>query len=324
VSPERTSIGEYERRIAVFGSEVRIVVGRPSVSDAKPPELAALELEAFLRNFHRRLTRFDENSDLMRLNACPNPTCPVSPLLALAVRAAVWAAELSGGLVDPTLAGAIESAGYRRSLAGIESAPLSAALASAPARRPGQPRPDSSWRRITVDAGRQLVTRPAGVRLDLGGTAKGLAADLCAGRLANYELFAVDAGGDICVGGRQGRERLIEIASPFDNAPVFSFPLARGAVATSGISARIWRHGNRFAHHLLDPASGEPAWTGIVQATALADTALEAEVLAKAALLSGPAEGSKMLTSHGGVLVLDAGEVMVAGPLRSFDTRRAA
>jgi thiamine biosynthesis lipoprotein len=303
---------------------VRIVVGRPSARDAKPPQLAALELEAFLRNFHRRLTRFDSSSDLTRLNACVNSACPVSPLLALAVRAAVQAAEWSGGLVDPTLATEIETIGYRLSLVGVEPAPLAAALASGPARRPAQPRADSRWREIQVDTARQTITRPPGMRLDLGGIGKGLAADLCAGRLDDYELFAVDAGGDLRIGGSETRERLVEVQSPFSSVPVLSFPLLRGAVATSGISTRVWRRGEAFAHHLIDPATGESAWTGVVQATALADTALEAEVLAKTALLSGPSKGAEVLEDKGGVLVLDAGDVTIAGPLRSYDAERAA
>jgi thiamine biosynthesis lipoprotein len=164
-----------------------------------------------------------------------------------------------------------------------------------------------------------LVTRPPGIRLDLGGIGKGLAADLCAGRLEFYDSFVVDAGGDVQIGGQRPRERVVEIGSPFTTAPVFSFSLRRGAVATSGISTRIWRRGNSYAHHLLDPSTGQPAWTGVVQATALADTALEAEVLAKTALLAGPEQGSRVIEDGGGVLVLDSGELVIAGPLEALE-----
>jgi thiamine biosynthesis lipoprotein len=93
--------------------------------------------------------------------------------------------------------------------------------------------------------------------------------------------------------------------------------LAAGAVATSGLNVRVWRRSDGApAHHLLDPATGEPAWTGLVGATALAPTALEAESLAKAALLSGPAEGRGRLARHGGLLVHDDGDVELCGPLR--------
>ena len=79
---------------------------------------------------------------------------------------------------------------------------------------------------------------------------------------------------------------------------------------------RIWRRADGgFAHHLLDPATGEPAWTGLVGATALGDTALEAETLSKAALLSGPERARELLADRGGLIVHDGGRVELVGPL---------
>jgi FAD:protein FMN transferase len=90
-----------------------------------------------------------------------------------------------------------------------------------------------------------------------------------------------------------------------------TFERAAGGVATSGIGRRSWIGSDgRPAHHLLDPASGRPAFTGIVQATALAPTALEAEIRAKAAVLSGP-DGAPGWLPDGGVIVLDSGEHVV-------------
>ena len=92
--------------------------------------------------------------------------------------------------------------------------------------------------------------------------------------------------------------------------------LGSGAVATSGLNVRIWRDDDgRYAHHLLDPATGEPAWTGLIGATALGDTAVEAETLAKAALLSGPEGGRAVLAERGGLLVHDSGRIETVGPL---------
>jgi thiamine biosynthesis lipoprotein len=89
-----------------------------------------------------------------------------------------------------------------------------------------------------------------------------------------------------------------------------------GAVATSGLDVRLWRAPDgEPRHHLLDPATGEPAWTGLIGATALAPTALEAEALAKAALLSGPRQAARWLRHHGGLTVRDDGDVELHGPL---------
>jgi thiamine biosynthesis lipoprotein len=79
------------------------------------------------------------------------------------------------------------------------------------------------------------------------------------------------------------------------------------------LGRRIWRTSSGFGHHLIDPSTGEPAWTGVVQATAVAPTAVEAEALAKAALLSGPDAGLRKLEHGGGVLVMDDGTVRLAG-----------
>ena len=92
--------------------------------------------------------------------------------------------------------------------------------------------------------------------------------------------------------------------------------MARGGVATSGLDVRVWRRPDgRFAHHLLDPSTGEPAWTGLVGATAVAATALEAETLAKAALLSGPERARELLAGRGGLLVHDSGETELVGAI---------
>ena len=80
-----------------------------------------------------------------------------------------------------------------------------------------------------------------------------------------------------------------------------SLTLDGGGVATSGLNIRVWRRADgRFAHHLLDPATGEPAWTGLVGATALAPTAAEAETLAKARVALGPDGAREFLGGTGG------------------------
>ena len=306
---------EHESRFDLFGSRVRLLIGSPLRSDLPTPEVAAIQVEAFLRAAHRQLTRFEPTSELSALNRDPRERVEVSTLLALAVRAGTFAAEESGGLVDPTLLGELESAGYDRSRVGVAPASLIDAIATAPPRRPASPRADSAWRRIDVDIEGGLVKRPPGTRLDTGGTGKGLAADLASARLAGYEMHVVDAGGDLRIGGERPEPRVVEIADPFSGRPAFTFELSRGAVATSGLDTRIWSGAGGFAHHLLDPSTGKPAWTGVVQATAVAETALRAETLAKAALLSGPDRGLALLSARGGFLVLDEGEIRAAGPL---------
>jgi thiamine biosynthesis lipoprotein len=261
------------------------------------------ECRAFLEHFDATLSRFRPDSELCRLNADPREEVPVSSVLHAAVSAGLLAAELSGGLVDPTLVSQLEANGYDRTRREPELA-LDAALAQAPPRAPAAPDPAEPWRRITLtDA---TVRRPPGLRFDTGGTGKGLAADLLAARLEGR--YAIDCGGDIRVGGAFD----IEIRHPLTGTNFHTLGVHDGAVATSGIDTRIWRGPDGTArHHILDPSTGRPAWTGLICVTALAPTALEAEALAKAALLSGPHGAQKWLNRHGGVLITDSGDVHV-------------
>ncbi|HSD79805.1 MAG TPA: FAD:protein FMN transferase [Solirubrobacteraceae bacterium] len=305
---------EHEHGFALFGTRVRLLVGIEP-ADAVGAKLAALRVQARLQRVHRALTRFSPDSELQELNARAGTRVAASPTMVGAIRAAIRAAHLSGGLVDPTVLPALERAGYAVSRAGVAPADLASAIAAAPRRRAARARPSAEWRAIELDLEAQTVRIPAGTRLDLGGTAKGMAVDLAADILADRSTFAVDAGGDIRVGGTRAAARPVSIDHPLRGGTAHELVLTEGAVATSGLRTRVWATPDGFAHHLIDPARGEPAWTGVIQATALAPTALEAETLAKAALLRGPEDGRAILARHGGVLILDDGQLLLAGAL---------
>jgi thiamine biosynthesis lipoprotein len=290
-----------------FGSTCSVfVTGHGTLGS---PERAVAEAKRLLLSWHERFTRFDPGSELSRLNDDPRTELPVSPLMARFAELVIVAAEDSGGLVDATLLEPLEAAGYVGDLNG--GMPLAAALQLAPPRRAGGPLAPAPWRSLSVDRRHGVVRRPPGLRLDSGGLAKGLFADELARLLARHDCFAVDCAGDLRLGGASGVPRQVRVESPFDGDLLHSFELRRGGVATSGIGRRSWLGADgKPAHHLLDPASGRPAYTGVVQVTALAPTAAEAEVRAKAAILSGPGAAASWIPD-GGVVVLDDGEVEV-------------
>ena len=293
----------HDTSFRCMGTEVRLLVG----PGAEPAADAAARVRAWLGDFDRRLSRFSPSSELSLMNADARETVPASALLRAAVGAGLWAARTTAGLVDPTLTSELEAAGYRDSRDGVAPASLREALLAAPPRRPAAAR--GGWERFEVLP--HAVRRPPGLRFDSGGTGKGLAADAAARLLDGHAQFLVDCGGDI----RARGSFAVQVEDPFSRRRPFSIRLGSGAIATSGIDRRIWRHGGGFAHHLLDPSTGEPAWTGLVAATALAPTALEADTLAKAALLSGPARARQLLARGGGRLVHDDGRSELVGPL---------
>ncbi|MBS1676177.1 MAG: FAD:protein FMN transferase [Actinobacteria bacterium] len=310
---------EHDLTFDAMGSHVRLLIGEPPAgADLPSAAEAATSARRFVREFDAALSRFRPESELCALNADPRERVPASPLLRRAVRAAREAAELSGGLVDPTLVDEIERVGYVDSRAGLTGAPLAEALRSAPGRGPAHPRPGSRWRELAVDEEAGEVVRPPGLRFDTGGSGKGLAADLVAARLRGYPRFVVDCGGDIRIGGAGALTWPYEVfvEHPLSGERAHLIHLGFGGIATSGLNVRIWRDAEgRYVHHLLDPATGEPAWTGLVGATALGDTALEAETRAKAALLSGPVAGRRILAEKGGLIVHDDGAVEAVGPI---------
>lgn len=251
-----------------------------------------------------RLTRFSASSDLSRLNASPESPVAVRPTLAAALRWAAVASERSDGIVDATLLDA--------RLAAQIGAYVSADVGR-------------HWT-IHREGRSTLVERAPGIRFDLDGLAKGWLADRAADLLTAWPGVAVDADGDIALRADPGVEWQVNVADP-RSADVGATPpalatlrLSGGAswtqsygVATSGTSVHRWRlDDGRQTHHLIDPRSGRPADTDVVQATVVAPSAREAEVIAKAAVILG-SEGalaylgrSAALTA---ILLLESGEV---------------
>jgi thiamine biosynthesis lipoprotein len=279
-------LAEHTARFGCFGGTVTVMASGP----AAPKAIAIARLLAL--EVHRRLSRFEPQSELSRLNADPRDRVRASELLRSLARACRRAGVESGGLVDATCLPAVQAAGYREHW--DKQAPDRSARATLAHDWRG-----GDWEKIEVDA--EFIHRPAGVQLDSGGLGKGLAADLMASALSDCETWLVDCGGDLRLGGTLDLARKVKIADPFDgNITLHTFELRNRSVATSGTTGRAWANG----HHLIDPRTGLPANTGVIQATAVADTCLEAEIRAKTALLSGPAKAADVLQS-GGAYVTD-------------------
>lgn len=278
----------------------------------------------FIEDFDAALSRFSPSSELSQVNTNPSESIELSPLMSRFIDAALWSARASAGLVDPTLTQALINVGYGESRVGKQPASLRLALQEAPVRRAASADAQRRWSKIELDRANRILRKPEGVTLDSGGTGKGLAADLLASRWSNAlgenSDFFVDCGGDIRFGPRGNRAGYVNVEDPFRDR-VLPLSTAGGAVATTSIRNRIWRGGDGApAHHLIDPATGHPAWTGVVAVTALAPTAVIAETFAKVAFLRGPDGARDVLASgDGGLIVHDNGEIeYVAAELRTL------
>lgn len=308
---------EHVINLDCFGSRCTI-----ALTDGPGAPQRAIVAASFLLDCHRRLSRFLPESELSLLNADPRETIPVSPLMAGFLTAARRAGERSGGLVDATVLPALRAAGYDASLPDLDPGLLAARRGAAGAA--AAPDPAGRWRTIVVDELAGTVTRPPGLEIDSGGVAKGWAADRAAAVLGAAPTLAVECAGDIRIGGTSGAERRIGVSDPFGGPLVGELALSSGGIATSGIGKRRWRNPDgTVGHHLIDPSTGRPCESGVVQATALAPTAEEAELRAKAAVLSGPDRAIEWLP-EGGIVVLEDGSVLEIPSPRSQSEAVAA
>ena len=303
-----------------MGTHARILAhgDPPGAVDRACDSLAALE---------RAWSRFLPESELSLLNATGggHPVI-VSPSTFALISHAVDAWRHTEGRFDPTGLAALSSWGYDRTfddvVSGSQLQPAATAAACV-SDRPN-PLPLVGCAGIGLDPIVRAVTLPVGLNLDLGGIGKGYAADLVTQELidAGARAACVDLGGDLRVMG----------PGPYDDAWETTFDASdlatligrlrfdHGAVATSTRLRRRWRRGGVVLHHLLDPATGAPADSGLATVTVIAGDAWWAEVLAKAAFVAGPVDGVRLLEQSGveGLLVADDGTVIETAGLAAF------
>ena len=352
LTPVQTAAAPWSlrrREFRAMGSEILVVLAagegpRSQRDDGADPCEVELRLAADgFAAWEAQLSRFRGDSGLARLNAADGRRTAIGPVLWDVLRAALDAARWTQGLVTPTLLAALEHAGYDRSfdaLAAVRADPLprpdggggwtseGSNAADGPNAADGRTAADgrltaaaTDWRAIRMDPAGRTVTLPAGMRLDLGGSAKGWAADQAARRLAATAPALVDAGGDIAVSGPMpdGNRWPIAVADPrLPDARLAVLWLGRGGVATSGTDVHRWQRDGHWQHHIIDPRTGAPAATDLLSATVVARSAVEAEAAAKAALILGRRAGMAWIERHpylSGMLVGLDGAVHVSDRL---------
>jgi FAD:protein FMN transferase len=327
-----TAVGVAER--AALGTTARVVVWPPNWTGRV---LAAVDAELALLD--KQASRFRDDSEISRLHGAvafpadiaaaspPHRSAIVSEGLAEAIAVALAAAEWTGGLVDPTVGGALVGLGYDRDFAALPPDPGGNAGVAVQGDVPG-------WQSVRLD-GRRLRLA-AGVQLDLGATAKGLGSDRAARAAADCAPgggVLVSLGGDIAVAGeaplggwpvlvsdepeQHGGEpaaRDARQACPPQEPPGQKVRLLAGALATSSVRCRRWRRGGRTLHHIVDPRTGMPAAGPWRTASVAAANCAEANAAATAAIVAGE-QAAGWLTAQGlsARLVAHDGSVRLLG-----------
>ncbi len=273
-------------RFAAFGGTAVIAATDP---DMLPAVREAAERTAAA--FDRACSRFRDDSELMALNATPGVDVPVSPLLLDAVQAALRAARLTDGDVDPTIGAALVALGYDRDFASVGAA---TAATSQPARVAFSRIP--GWRTVVVDPAAGTIRLGRGVSLDLGATAKALAADraAAAAQAAAGCGVLISFSGDIALAGAPPGEgwsvRVTDDHRASVDAPGQWITLQSGGLASSSTTVRRWQTAERdHAHHVLDPATGLPAAVVWRTVSVTAGSCLDANIASTAAIVRGEA-----------------------------------
>jgi FAD:protein FMN transferase len=269
------------RSFPAMGTGVEILLDAPGSERA---EHALERAEEEFERLEQLLSRFRPESEVSRLNRTGRLS-PASPDLVRVVELALVARASTGGRFDPTVHDAVTAAGYDRTFDEVSAA--GPALDSYGAPCGGA---------VHVDA--PAIELAAGVRLDLGGIAKGYAADRVADSLAVAGPCLVNAGGDLVV---RGGSWLVGVAEGI------TLELSSGAIATSGRDRRRWLRGGVELHHLIDPATGRPAQSDLMRVTVVAETAADAEVLATAVFLGAEVDLPRVLVTADRRTVLAGG-----------------
>jgi thiamine biosynthesis lipoprotein len=286
-----------------MGSRIKAVLDGDETVNA-----AALdELPNLFEEWESALSRFRPESEINRLPLHTEESLPASAILCAVLSESIRAAAYTGGLVTPLAREALQAAGYAGS---FEAGSFS------PAPEPPARIPIPDWRILRSDPGLGRIQIPEDARLDLGGIAKGWAADQAAARLGRCSPALIDAGGDISVSGPRadGSPWPVGVGNPFVTvALLLTLALSSGGVATSGRDYRKWIQSGRTRHHIIDPRSGESAETDVLTATVIAPSASRAEAGAKAAFILGSRDGIDWIEDHpelAAMLVLEDGRII--------------
>ncbi|MDQ1703846.1 MAG: FAD:protein transferase [Frankiaceae bacterium] len=275
-----------------LGTSAQVVVTQP---DALPA--ARAEVEQVLAAIDLAASRFRADSELSRLNTAAGAWVEISPLLCEALRVAVDAARWTDGKVDPTVGAALIRLGYDRTFRLVPAEGPAVHLVVQRA---------VGWQHVELDEAASRVRVPAETVLDLGATAKGLAADRAAAAAAAATGCGVlvNLGGDIAVAGASPEDgwpvAVSDVADPDivdDDGPTQTIAIRAGGLATSSTSARRWQRGGSLLHHIIDPRSGLPTPPPWRTVSVAATTCVLANAASTAAVVAGD-DATSWLARH--------------------------
>jgi thiamine biosynthesis lipoprotein len=245
----------------------------------------------FIEESERRFSRFLPESEVSHLNRSAGNWHSVSDDLMDMLEQSMYFYKETNGLFDPSILPDLKRMGYDKSMDEIRANGVSSANVSGRTKRP-------DFRQMSIDLAGRRVRLQSGMRIDLGGIAKGWIVERAVELLRTYAaVCAVSVGGDMVFEGYplDGSDWRVNIEDPRDvTKTVAALHVGPGAVVTSSVVKRSWNQAGQVRHHLIDPRTGEPAATDWLSVTVIAPQITTAEVYAKALLIGGEGDASRL------------------------------
>lgn len=276
--------------VAVMGTVVSFEIVGHDADEAQREarRLAVARAADWFTCIEAACSRFDPTSELRRLITNVGTPTVVSEPLFEAVQFALAVADATDGAFDPTVGQRMEARGFdreHRTGTVVATPPVNAG---------------ATWRDVVLDDQARTIMLRCALVLDLGAVAKGLAIDMAARELVPFTDFAINAGGDLWLGGHNARGEpwRVGIRHPRDpGRTVETVTVSNGAVCTSGDYERR-SPADASQHHIVDPRDGVSP-EALASVTVTAPSAMVADALGTAAFVLGPEQGIALLKRHG-------------------------
>lgn len=248
-----------------------------AVTEASALEQATDIVQRLVERVDGVCSSFRDDSELAALNRSDGREMLVSPMLTEYLAAGLRAAEVTDGDVDPTVGQALLALGFNP--AGGTSRFEFVGVAG--------------YRTLKLDREAGSVRLGRGVRVDLGATAKALAADQAAAAVheTTGSGVLVSLGGDLAMAGSAPDEGWRIRVTDDHRAPTSAagqwISLTDGGLATSSTTVRNHRHGQETVHHVINPATGRPVEVRYRTVSVAAASCLDANIASTAAIVRG-------------------------------------
>lgn len=291
-----------------FAMDTYMSVDVSSEKSESAAEDMAIKIEQRVNQLDAALSRTQQAGDLYKLNHANGQPTEVSDDTYTALEKALEYAEMTNGTFDPTMAPLTDLWGI-----GTEHQQV-----------PAQSDIDAALQTVGtqhVHVSGDSVQLDGGSRIDLGGIAKGYAADLCADILksADADGLLVLGGNIYAVGTNEGKDWNIGIADPDDSADTIAAVAVHDlSVVTSGDYERYFEQDGVRYHHIFDPKTGYPAASGLRSVTVIDENSTRADALTTALFVMGADKGRAYCEENG------IAAVFVTADKQVFTTSRVA